>query len=126
MIQPELRGIQSPDLVPPALPPDPSDCAVRFDALLAPQGEPEAAAEAYGFIVVTPSQLRQLSAPTWGRGLLIVPAFDWAMVVQAVAQFLVQCARPTWDEVRAELRRELHGPVVDPATDDAGGSAGGA
>lgn len=108
MIQPELRGIQSPDLVPPALPPDPADCAVRFDVRLAPRDEPDVPAETYGFIVVTPPQLRQLTAPTWGRGLLVVQRFDWGVVVQAVAQFLVQCARPTWDEVRTELRRELH------------------
>ena len=112
MIQPELRTIQSPDLAPPALPPDPGDCAVRFNAVIAPRGGDDASAEAFGFLVVTPAQLRQLTGPTWGRGLLIVPVFDWTAIVQAVAHFLVQCSRPTWEEVRAELRRELHWPLT--------------
>ena len=29
MIYPELRDIQSLDLVPPELPPDPSDCSIK-------------------------------------------------------------------------------------------------
>jgi hypothetical protein len=108
MIQPELQDIRSPDLVPPDLPPDPVVCAVRFDALIGPRGDASVPAEAYGFIVATPAQLRQIDQPTWGRGLLIVSRFDWEVVIQAVALFLAQCARPTWAEVRDELRRELH------------------
>lgn len=110
MIHPELRGIESQDLTPPALPDDPAVCAVRFDAAIGPREEPAVPSESYGFIVVTPAALRQLDAPTWGRGLLIVDRFEWASVVQAVAELLTRCARPTWSEARDELRRELHGP----------------
>ncbi|HEU4699423.1 MAG TPA: Imm8 family immunity protein [Gemmatimonadales bacterium] len=108
MIHPELRDIWSPDLAPPELPPDPVVCAVRFDARIAPREDAAAPAETYGFLVVTPAQLRALDGPTWGRGLLIVERFEWAVVIQAVAELLARCARPTWAEVRAELQRELH------------------
>jgi hypothetical protein len=126
MIQPELRDIHSADLLPPTLPPDPAVCAVRFDALIGPRGDESRPAERFGFIVVTPAQLRQLDTPTWGRGLLLVPRFDWDSVAQAVAEFLVGCARPTWDEVRLELQRELHwqppGQTADEASDTAEGA----
>ena len=106
MIQPELREITSQDLLPPALPPDPSDCAVQFRALIGPRdGE---GSEAFGFTVVTPAQLARTLGHTWGRGYLIVEVFDWHIVVRAVAQLLAQCAAPTWDEALIELNKELH------------------
>ena len=43
----------------------------------------------------------------WGRGKLIVATFEWAAVIQAVAELLAQCARPTWGEVVTELNKEL-------------------
>ena len=105
MIYPELRHIQS-DLEPPALPPDPENCAVGFRAFIGPrEGED---AEAYTFIVVTPTLLLHSRDPIWGRGYLIVASFDWHLVVRSIAELLARCARPTWDEVAIALNQELH------------------
>ena len=104
MIFPELRQIVSPSLEPPALPADPQDCAVEFHALIGPRGA--AGGEAFAFSVVTPIHLLRLG-PTWGRGCLVVERFEWEPVVRAIAELLVKCARPTWEEVVADLDREL-------------------
>lgn len=104
MIFPELRDIQSPDLVPPGLPADPTDCAVRFQALIGPRGD--GPAEAFSFLVVTPGHVRRTGA-LWGRGHLFVESFDWRTVVEAIALLMAQCARPTWEEVAAELDKQL-------------------
>ena len=114
MIFPELRNIVSPDLEPPALPPDPADCAIPFHALIGPRGSEQA--EAFVFLVVTPTSLRRLAEPAWGRGYLIVETFEWAPVIKAIAQLLVQCARPTWEEVLRELDRELRWQPDYPGT----------
>ncbi|HLS47326.1 MAG TPA: Imm8 family immunity protein [Gemmatimonadales bacterium] len=105
MIYPELRDIQSLDLVPPELPPDPSDCSIRFHVAIGPRGD-DAASEAYSFQVVTAAHLRR-TGPRWGRGHLFLETFDWPVVVQAIAELMARCARPTWEEVADELTREL-------------------
>lgn len=105
MIQPELRRIDSGDLEPPALPPDPADCAVRFTALIGAKGSAEE--DLFVFTVTTPTYLGRTLGHTWGRGYLILDVFDWQIIVRAVAQLLAQCAAPTWREVVSELNREL-------------------
>ena len=105
MIQPELRHIASPNLEPPALPADPVDCAVQFQALIGPRGGEEA--EAFSFTVVTAAHLARTLGHTWGRGYLILDTFDWHIIVRAVAQLLAQCTAPTWNEVMVELNKEL-------------------
>jgi hypothetical protein len=104
MIYPELRDIQS-DLEPPALPEDPRDCAVGFRAYIGPRDGPDA--EAYTFLVVTPTRLMQAEGPLWGRGYLIVDSFDWSVVVRSIAELLARCSRPSWDEVAIALNQEL-------------------
>lgn len=115
MIQPELRHIASPDLEPPALPDNPGDCSVQFRALIGPRGGE--GAEPFSFTVVTAAHLARTLGHTWGRGYLIVDAFDWNIVVRAVAQLLAQCAAPTWGEATLLLDREL---VRDPHPGGAG------
>lgn len=105
MIYPELRHIVS-DLVPPALPADPTDCAVRFQAWIGPLGG--AGEEAFAFTVATPAYLVRELGPCWGRGYLLIEAFEWSVMGQALARLLAHCARPSWDEVTAELNKELH------------------
>src|SRR5712691_3718062 len=105
MIYPEIRRIHSPDLKPPNVPEDPSDCEILIQVLIGPKdGEGE---EAFGFTVVTPLHLARGSEPQWGRGRLIVPRFDWPAVAQAIAKLLARCACPTWREVKIELSKEL-------------------
>jgi hypothetical protein len=105
VVHPELRHIRSFDLEPPALPPDTSDCAVRFEVLIGPEGSPEA--ESFTFTVVTPGHLSRIAGGRWGRGALMLARFDWDAVTRAIAQLLVASTRPTWDEAAAELSRVL-------------------
>ena len=105
MIYPEIRSIHSSDLEPPNVPEDAFDCEVFFQAFIGPKdGEGE---EAFNFSVVTPARLARDSGLRWGRGTLIVAAFEWSSVAQALAKLLADCARPTWGEVAAELNKCL-------------------
>jgi hypothetical protein len=105
MIYPEVRHINSSELEPPNLPEDPLDCAISFQAFIGPrEGDGE---EAFNFVVVTPTRLARSTEAKWGRGTLIVPLFEWQLVVQAIATLLASCARPTWKEVANELNKEL-------------------
>jgi hypothetical protein len=105
MTYPEMRAIGSPSLTPPALPPDPTDCAVEFEAVIGPAGgEGE---ETFRFTVVTPRYLAHFTGAAWGRGKMIVDEFEWNTVVEAIATLLARCARPTWPEIVAELDKEL-------------------
>lgn len=111
MIYPEIRRIHSPDLEPPKLPEDPTDCEVAFQVAVGPkEGEEEAV---FAFSVITPIRLAQAVEPLWGRGKLVVLKFDWPVVAQAIAQLFAQCGRPTWPEVTAELNKALLGELDD-------------
>jgi hypothetical protein len=105
MIYPEIRRIHSPDLEPPNLPEDPSDCEILFQVIVGPKDEE--GEETFHFVVVTPLHLAKSAEPQWGRGKLVVPMFDWAAVVQAIAMLFARCACPTWREVKIELNKEL-------------------
>lgn len=105
MICPEVRRIHSPDLEPPQLPGDPSDCEVFFRLFIGTKDSERE--EAFSFTVVTPTRLSRGTEVQWGRGKLIVPVFEWSIVAQAIAKLLAQSARPTWGEVLAELNKEL-------------------
>ena len=114
MIYPEIRNILSPDLEPPNLPDDPTDCEVAFQVLVGPKDGSEE--DLFSFTVVTPVRLAQAVEPRWGRGNLVVLKFDWQLVAQAIAQLFANCGRETWDEVRAALAKELRGGENDGAT----------
>ena len=81
MVYPELRHLLSPDLAPPMMPENPTDCAVPFQALIGPRGGE--GAEAFGFTAVTPAYLRRSVGPTWGRGYLILEEFSWETMTHA-------------------------------------------
>lgn len=105
LVHPEIRQIHSSDLEPPALPEDPYDCAIPFQALIGPRGT--AGHETFTFMVVTPVHLAKRPDGTWGRGMLIMPAFEWAGVAQSLATLLSRAVRPSWREVVEALGREL-------------------
>jgi len=105
MIYPEIRHINSPDLDPPNLPPDPANCEIRFNAFIGPKdGEGQ---ETFRFTAVTAGRFAVAPEAQWGRGKLLLATFDWSSVVHAVAKLLADAARPTWGEVVAELNKEL-------------------
>jgi hypothetical protein len=105
MVQPEIRQIRSLHLEPPAMPDDPRDCEVAFEAFVGPKdGEGD---EAFYFLVVTPQRLSRAGEARWGRGTLVLPAFDWQTVAACLAQILARCTRPTWEQVVSELSKDL-------------------
>jgi hypothetical protein len=110
LVHPEIRQIHSPSLEPPALPEDPYDCAIPFQALIGPRGG--AGHESFNFMVITPVRLAKRPEGTWGRGMLIMPAFEWTAVAQSLAELLSRAVRPTWHEVIDALGRELLQEVV--------------
>ena len=107
MIYPEIRNILSPDLEPPNLPDDPTDCEVAFQVLVGPKDGSEE--DLFSFNVVTPVRLAQAVEPRWGYGNLVVLKFDWQIVAHAIAQLFAKCGRESWSEVRAALAKELIG-----------------
>jgi hypothetical protein len=106
MIFPRLKGLTSSDLDRDQLPASPDDCDVVVDAEIGPsEGD---RADRFAFQVVTPTRLLRSGEVRWGRGLLIVDVFSWSAVERAIEKLLMHAARPTWDEVAAELGKELH------------------
>ena len=117
MIYPELRNIRSFDLEPPAMPDDPLECEVRFEITVGPKDQP--GEDTFTFSVVTAAFLARYPGAQWGRGKLIVPSFDWQLVITAVARLLAECTRPTWAESAAVLALELVPAVLDDEPADA-------
>jgi hypothetical protein len=105
MIRPKLRHLHSPDFEAPRLPPDPTNCIVLIQAIVGPDDGP--GEESFDFCVVTPSYLQAQHGPRWGRGLLIVESFDWAVVRRIVEERLASVAYNTWEQVGHELNKEL-------------------
>lgn len=122
MVYPELRQIDSPDLLPPAMPSDPVDCAVRLRIVVGPLGAPEVESEAFVFTAVTPAHLAHIAGATWGRGLVCLPVFAWNDLGQAIAELLARVSRPSWSEVVAELTKELQWVPHDQGIGEASGA----
>ena len=115
MVHPQLEHIESPQLEPPNLPEDPLDCEVLFHAIVSPrEGEGR---ETFVFSVITPTRLARIPDPMWGKGRLILTSFDWTLVVRSVAELLVECSAPTWEEVVAQLDRSLRWIPAEGETD---------
>ena len=119
MVHPEIRDIRTLDLEPPALPDDPGDCEVHFRVLVGPRDRGDEGDETFHFLVVTPTRLARGAEVQWGRGRLLVPAFDWQVVAQAVAELLARCVRPTWEQCVSELSKDLYWDLDRRSTTDA-------
>ena len=105
MIHPEIKALTSDALNRPALPDDESNVCVSMVASIGPKDG--AASELFYFEVVTPEYLANADISRWGRGLLVVPEFDWAQVDRALERLVAQSAQPSWEQVREALSREL-------------------
>jgi len=105
MITPELKHLLSPDLAYGSKPPDPGNCCVALQALIGPQGVDSG--ESFQFLVVTPSFLAAQALPRWGRGMLIVQEFQWAVVDRMLERLLAGASRKSWREVGAALNHQL-------------------
>jgi hypothetical protein len=106
MVTPELKQLLSPDLERGSLPVEPSNCCVALQALIGPRGEN--ASESFQFVVVTPSFLAEQPLPRWGRGTLVVSAFNWTTVDRMLERLIAAAARKTWQEVAAALSQDLN------------------
>jgi len=106
MIVPELKELFCPGLEKPALPSDPDDCVVSLQASIGSKGE--RGEDLFFFTVATPKGLLREALPRWGRGVLIVETFSWAVVERAVERLLSQACRESWAEVVAVLNHELN------------------
>ena len=89
----------------PDLPEDVFDCGVFVEASIGPD---ESGGDIFSFTVVTPEFLKRDRSSRWGRGYLVVPAFDWESVELAIRKLLDHVARETWNDVAIELSKELH------------------
>src|SRR4051812_36336596 len=104
MIVPKLNALSSPDLKRPDLPDDIFDCGVLVEAEIGPD---ETSGDIFSFSVVTPAFLKRDHSSRWGRGYLIVPAFDWEKIESAIRKLLNHVSRETWNEVAVDLSKEL-------------------
>ena len=95
----------SSDLEEGALPPDPSNCSVILTATIGPKGGE--GGDNFTFKAVTPLYLQEHPGARWGRGLLIVDSFSWATARRMLDRLIAHAARPSWQEVAAELNKEL-------------------
>jgi hypothetical protein len=78
---------------------------VLVQAMVGPDNGP--GEESFDVCVVTPSYLKAQKGPRWGRGLLIVEAFDWVVVRQVVEERLAVVSGGTWQEIGSELNKDL-------------------
>jgi hypothetical protein len=106
MITPELKDLFSPNLEKPALPPDPEDCIVLFQAAIGAKGQE--GDEIFFFTVATPKGLLREPLPRWGRGFLIMEEFSWTAIERALERLLSHAHRESWSEVAAVLNHELN------------------
>lgn len=104
---PVLKSLSSPELDLPALPADPTRCAVFVEAEIGPPGE-SSGADLFSFTVATPSELLDGTDARWGRGYLILERFSWEAVERAIRKLLMHADRATWHESATELGKELH------------------
>ena len=106
MIIPTAKNLNSPDLDRPALPPDPADCAVSFEASIGDKNG--RGADLFQFTVATPGYFLRAGGVTWGRGYLIVDQFSWSAIDRALEKLCLHAWRATWAESAAELTKDLH------------------
>lgn len=91
-----------------SVPEDPTNCCVGMAADLGPVGEE--GADIFYFEVCTPNALGARLAdgrPSWTRGLLLTPAFDWDDVEAALQQYVGSIDGKDWQEVALKLSRFL-------------------
>ena len=105
MIHPVLLSLSSADLDTRCMPPAPENCSVSVTATIGGNGG--TAADNFSFLVATPAALAESNPARWGRGILIVESFSWAVVERAIHRLLAHCARDTWLEVAQALNQEL-------------------
>lgn len=119
-MKPNLRGLSSIDLPDGAsLPDDPADCWVVVTASIGVAGDE--GSDDFTFYISTPRRLERIVADEsqlWGRHLLIVEQFDWALVRNAIEKICNEITGDTWDAIASRLSRygaweyeDYHEPV---------------
>lgn len=106
-MRPTVKGLSSIDLPDGvSLPEDPTDCWIVVTASIGLVGDD--GADDFTFYVCTPRRLERVltdEAYVWGRHLLIVAAFDWALVRAAIERVCDHVTGKTWDLIANQLAR---------------------
>jgi hypothetical protein len=103
---PEIKSLDSAEIERPAMPDDPSDCSISFEATIGLSDSPDG--ELFAFTVATPLALARETRFRWGRGLLVMPSFSWEILDVALARLLARCHRDSWSEIAQELAKQLN------------------
>ena len=110
MIRPKLMGLYSADAPEgePAqfVPADPECCCLWVMAFVGEEGQE--GHDTYQIGICTPRWLLTEGMERgyeWGRFLLIVPRWDYGLVVRAIDELLAEAAGPDWETVSDRLAR---------------------
>ena len=101
-----LEGIYSIDLPsgPPEMPSNPYDCWIVIQAEIGVEGH--SGADTFTFYVCTVKKLRDILSMDnveFGRHLILVENFDWAIVENAIKGILDELEADTWDQLAAKI-----------------------
>src|SRR5690606_12049046 len=99
MIRPQLRYLHSPDLdLENSMPEDPEGFSILVQAMIGPHsgvGE-----ESFDFVVCSTTSLLsrvQTEGYVWGRPFLILPEYNYKLIVQAVERLCGQIQGNSWE-----------------------------
>lgn len=109
-VKPLLKMLMSVDLFDieqGGVPENPESFAILVEALV---GEEGPAADTFAVVVLTPDRVAaQLGdrAALSGRGLLLMPRYDYAVLRATIQGWVDRCEAPTWEEAAALLCRHM-------------------
>ena len=103
--QPEIKHLHCADLQHGALPVDPSNCAIYMEARIGLKGE--AAADTFGFTVITPTAICGHHDRRWHRGYLVLPRFSWGGIDSELQRLLAKCHGTSWLQICEQLNQTL-------------------
>jgi hypothetical protein len=99
---------------------DPDVCSVRISVDIGIDGQEEGVNFFY-IQVVTPTYLQTHGSPRWGKGILVVNAFDWDEVERLIEEQVAGITAGTWDEAVRTLSHYLDWEYEGMRSVDAGG-----
>lgn len=116
MITPEIKYFFSPDIddLEHHEPPDPESFRFLLQMMVGPAGAP--GEESFDVQVVTPAWLEARVARTGivsGARMVVVRAYDWALIESFLRQAVRQCADDDWPSVALRLARFAHWEFED-------------
>ena len=117
MVRAELRWLDSTDVgerLQDHVPPNPDSFGYLISAGIGPAGEP--GEDTFDFEVCSPRWLADhppVEGYRWGRHLLILPRWDYALLVHAITRLCDAAHGPDWPTVAARIGRYGHWEFED-------------